>query len=119
MEKYRDLNLKINKMKVSFSYLDPNTDILEIKFGNNFSIKFKVKITDVFENEWYRSGCYLFVNEKTGYEYVSEESDLISAKNEFFEGLLSYIMVAAKEKKLFRYLDNWGFKFNSLIGGYE
>ena len=119
MEKYRDLNLQTNKMKVSFIYLDENTDILEIKFGNNLNIKFKIDITDVRDNEWFRGNYYRFQNEKIGYEYLSEESDLITAKNEFFESLLTYITTAVKEKKLFRYLNNWGFRFNSLIGGYE
>lgn len=79
-------------------------EILTIKLGNFLTLCFVVS----FEKQ--KDNTYILRNEKMNYEYYSEEKDKSEAKKDFAEAILTFLISGIKEQKIFKWLENWGFK---------
>lgn len=79
-------------------------EILTIKFGNFLTLCFNVSFKKLKDN------TYVLKNEKMNYEYYSEEKDENIAKKDFAEAILTFLVSGIKERKIFKWLENWGFK---------
>lgn len=117
-DNFLEFNLNVNKMNVTFLGLNEKSDVLILKFGNNYKIHFLIEYHPVTGIEWNEDARYVFKVKKMDYKYFSEETNLIKAKNEFFESLLAFIEYGIKDKKLIKWLTDWGYKYNESIGGY-
>lgn len=84
--------------------MDKEYKVLTIKLGNFITLCLTVSFKK------YKDGSYILKNEKMNYEYYTEEKDINKATKIFAESVIFFLGVAIKERKIFKWLKNWGFE---------